>query len=359
MIYLDANATEPLRPEARDAVLAALDLVGNPSSIHGAGRAARKLLEAARSSIASRFGAWPENLIFTSGGTEANALAINGLSGKNTVLVGASEHDAVRFAAADTHAVTVPVLSGGQVDLEALSRLLGELSPALVCLMLANNETGILHPIANAAALCHAHGSLLHVDAVQAAGRLDLSLARLGADSLAISAHKLGGPKGAGALILAPATPAIAAQMRGGGQERGRRGGTQALPAIAGFAAALEAAGPAPHLAGLRDRAEAAAIGAGAIVCGVGDRLTNTTCLARPGRRGDAQVIALDLAGIAVSAGAACSSGKVARSHVLDAMGLQDLAACAIRVSLPWNATDSDIDAFISAYTQIVRMEAA
>ncbi len=359
MIYLDANATEPLRPEAREAVMGALALVGNPSSIHAAGRDARRMLESARQTLAERFGALPENLVFTSGGTEANALAIHGLAREGMVLVGATEHDAVRSAPAQPGPSCVPVHPGGQVDLAALDGMLKALQPALVCLMLANNETGILHPVAEAASLCHAHGSLLHVDAVQAAGRLECTLDQLGADSMAVSAHKLGGPKGAGALILAAKTPPLDAQLRGGGQERGRRGGTPALPAIAGFAAALRAAGDTSNLARLRDKAEAAAIAAGAIVCGIGARLPNTTCLATPGRRADTQVIALDLSGIAVSAGAACSSGKVARSHVLDAMGLADLADCAIRVSLPWNATDTDIEAFIQAYTAMVRREAA
>jgi cysteine desulfurase len=359
MIYLDANATEPLRPQARDAVLAALDVVGNPSSIHAAGRAARKMLESARHILAERFDARAENVIFTSGGTEANVLAVHGLAAERLVLVGATEHDAVRLAPKTPHALPIPVLIGGQVDLAALACMLNELRPTLVCLMLANNETGILHPIAEAAALCHAHHSLLHVDAVQAAGRLEFTLGQLGADSLAISAHKLGGPKGAGALILAADTPPIEAHMRGGGQERGRRGGTPALPAIAGFVAAVQVSGTGPQITRLRDRAEVAAISAGATVCGVGDRLPNTTCLAYPGRRADTQVIALDLAGIAVSAGAACSSGKMARSHVLDAMGLDDLAGCAIRVSLPWNVTGADIDEFIRAYAATVRMEAA
>ncbi len=341
------------------AVLAALDVTGNPSSVHAAGREARKILESARRILAERFGAQPEKLVFTSGGTEANALAIHGLSSGGLVLAGSTEHDAVRCALKTPDSVPIPVCQSGQVDLDALSRMLSDRCPSLVCLMLANNETGVLHPMAEAAALCHAHGALLHVDAVQAAGRLHFTLDVLGADSLAISAHKLGGPKGAGALLLAAGAPPLDALIRGGGQERGQRGGTPALPAIAGFAAALQAASPAPQLAWLRDKAESAAVAAGAIVCGAGARLPNTTCLALPGRRADTQVIAFDLAGIAVSAGAACSSGKVARSHVLEAMGLRDLAACAIRVSLPWNATEADIDGFISAYTATARMEAA
>lgn len=360
MIYLDANATEPLRPQARQAVLEALDFHGNPASIHAAGRAARALLERCRATIADHFGAKPANIVFTSGGTEANALAIAGLSEGRRVLVGATEHSAVWEASKCHDWASIPVRPGGQIDLAALHALLRDGRPALVCLMLANNETGVLHPIAEAAAICRTHGALLHVDAVQAAGRIKFLVPDLGATSVALSGHKIGGPKGAGALILGTDAPPLAPLIAGGGQERGRRGGTPALPAIAGFAAALAAAESTPHMAELRDRAEAAAVEAGAIVCGSGERLPNTTCLARPGLRADTQVIALDLAGIAVSAGAACSSGKIAASHVLAAMGLGDLAGCAIRVSLPWNASSADIDVFIKTYAKKpARLEAA
>ncbi len=344
MAYLDANATEPLRPEARAALLAALDLMGNPASVHAAGRAARRVLEDARTAIAARFGARVENVVFTSGGTEANTLAIAGLSAARRVIIGATEHDAVRAAAPRTE--ILPVDADGTADLDALARSLAG-PPALVCLMLANNETGTLQPVANAAALCRRHAALLHVDAVQAAGRMETSLAALGANSMALSSHKLGGPKGAGALLLAPGYE-VAAVIRGGGQERGRRGGTPALPCIAGFAAAATL--PRPDLRPMRDAAEAHAIRCGAVVLGGNHRLSNTTCLALPGVRADTQVIALDLAGVAVSAGAACSSGKVARSHVLDAMGAGALAGEAIRVSLPWNAGWHDVQAFGDAY---------
>jgi cysteine desulfurase len=349
-IYLDANASEPLRPEARIAVLDALEVAGNPSSIHAAGRAAWKILESARKTVAGRLDAKPGDVVFTSGGTEANALAVAALSQGRAVLFGATEHDAVRAAASRRDHAVLPVLPGGQIDLRALQDALGQHPSALVCLMLANNETGVLHPVREAASLCHAHGALLHVDAVQAAGRIEVSLQALGADSLAVSGHKLGGPKGAGALILAGSAPPVEALIAGGGQERGRRGGTPALPAIAGFAAAFEAATGGAQLAALRDRLERRAVAEGAAVCGTGARLPNTSCLAMPGQRADTQVIRLDLAGFAVSAGAACSSGKVARSHVLEAMGLAELAGCAIRVSLPWNCVPSDIDAFVEAY---------
>ena len=348
MVYLDANATEPLRPEARAAMLAALDVTGNPASVHAAGRAARRILEDARESLAARFDAPAQNLVFTSGGTEADALAIHALGAGRRVIVGATEHDAVRSAPA---ASTLPVDRDGIADLGTLAAWLADGPPALVCLMLANNETGTIQPVAAAAELCRRHGALLHVDAVQAAGRIDVRLSALGAHSLAVSSHKLGGPPGAGALLLAPEVAAIAPLIAGGGQERGRRGGTPPLPAIAGFAAAASVASGAANLAPLRDAAEAAAVAEGATVCGAGAaRLANAACLALPGVRADAQVIALDLAGIAVSAGAACSSGKVTASHVLAAMGLGRLAGQAIRVSLPWNATRDDIAGLAVAY---------
>jgi cysteine desulfurase len=350
VIYLDANASEPLRPEAREAVLAALELTGNPASIHAQGRAARAALESARARIAACVGAAPADLVLCSGGTEANVMAVAALAPGRRVLVGATEHDAVR--AAWPGAGTLPVLPDGTLDLDALRDALRDGPPALVCCMLANNETGVLHPIAEVTALCRKHGARLHVDAVQAAGRTTLHVPGLGADTVALSGHKIGGPKGAGVLVLAPGL-ALPALIAGGGQERGRRGGTPPLPAIAGFAAAFGAA--APPSPALRDQLEAAARAEGAIVCGAGPRLPNTSCLALPGIRAETQVISLDLAGIAVSAGAACSSGKVTASHVLTAMGLTALAGCAIRVSLPWNVTAGDVEAFTVAYAAMAR----
>ncbi len=342
MTYLDANATEPLRPEARAAAIAALDVIGNPSSVHAEGRAARRVLEGAREAIGRRFG--PGAVVFTAGGTEANALAIRGLAAGRRLLVGATEHPSVLAAASG--ATILPVDGQGRIGLEALESALRD-SPALVCLMAANNETGVLHPIAEAAALCRVAGALLHVDAVQAAGRVTLPE---GGDSLAFSGHKLGGPKGAGALLLrGGAEPAPL--IPGGGQERGRRGGTEPLPAIAGMAAAAEA--PAADLAPLRDVLEARlrALAPEVVIAGDGaPRLPNTSCIALPGAAAETQVIALDLAGVRVSAGAACSSGKVARSHVLTAMGCSELAGCAIRVSLPWGATAADVERFVEAW---------
>jgi cysteine desulfurase len=348
LIYLDANASEPLRPEARAAVIGALEATGNPASIHGAGRLARRVLEEARGQVAKVVGAAPAEVVFCSGGTEANATAIAALAPGRRVLVGATEHDAVR-AAVPGDAVVLPVKRDGTLDLAALELALAAGGPALVCVMLANNETGVVHPIREVAALCRSHGALLHVDAVQAAGRMKIDMATLGAATLALSGHKLGGPKGAGALVLA-AGMHLPALIAGGGQERGRRGGTPALPAIAGFGAAIAAAGDAMRLAKLRDRLEAEAVALGAAVCGTGPRLANTTCLALAGVRAETQVISLDLAGVAVSAGSACSSGKVTESRVLKAMGLDELAGSAIRVSLPWNASEADVDGFVAAY---------
>lgn len=351
VLLLDANATEPLRPEARAAAIEALDLPGNPSSVHAEGRAARRLLEGSRSAVAAAFGARAQDVVFTAGGTEANALAVRGLAAGRRLLVGATEHPAVLRAAPD--ATLLPVLADGTVDLAALEAALAGGAPALVCLMAANNETGVLHPIAEAAAICRRHGALLHVDAVQAAGRVPLALGE--ADSLAISGHKLGGPKGAGALLLRPGLD-LAPVFAGGGQERGRRGGTEPLPAIAGLAAAARTAAPegAARLAALRDAIEAAiaAIAPEVRFPGRGaPRLPNTTSILLPGVPAETQVIALDLAGVRVSAGAACSSGKVAASHVLAAMGFGAEAGSAIRVSLPWNAPDDTAKRFVQAWS--------
>jgi cysteine desulfurase len=347
-LYLDANATEPMRPEAIAAMAQVLALPGNPSSVHAEGRAARRVLEEAREAIAARFGARGRDVVFISGGTEANALAIKGLTAGRRVLVGATEHPAV-LAAAGSEAEMIPVLADGTLDLGALEAALGAGGPALVAVMAANNETGVLHPIETIATLCRAHGALLHLDAVQMPGRMPLALGS--ADSMALSAHKLGGPKGVGALLLRPGLDP-APLLTGGGQEFGRRGGTEALPAIAGFAAAI--ACPMPEgLAALRDAIEAGvqALSPEVIIAGgTAPRLPNTASLILPGVAAETQVIALDLAGVAVSAGAACSSGKVRRSHVLAAMGYGAEAACAIRVSLPWNAGKDAPTQFLDAW---------
>ena len=348
MIYLDANATEPLRPVAQSAALAAMETGGNPASMHGAGRAARKILESAREHVAQFMGARPGDVIFCAGATEANALALHAMGRTRPVLIGATEHDSIRAAA--PQAVNIPVQPNGVVDLAALAQLLAQHPGALVCLMAANNETGVLHDIQAAAALCREAGALLHVDAVQAIGRANQDWLALGATSIALSGHKFGGLPGAGALVTKPDLE-ITALIKGGGQELGRRGGTPALPAIAAMEAALTEDYPGAQIAAWRDEIEAFCMENGAIVVGHGTpRLPNTSCLVLPGVRSETQLIALDMAGICVSAGSACSSGKVTASHVLLAMGLGAQAGQAIRVSLPWNMQASTLPKFKAAY---------
>ncbi|MCQ9154443.1 cysteine desulfurase family protein [Acidomonas methanolica] len=350
-VYLDANASEPLRPAAFEAMARAAFLSGNPSSIHAEGQAARRVLEDARHVLAEAFGTEADGVIFTSGGTEANALALHAFR-RQRMAMGATEHDAIRTPARRHAQVTaLSVTPEGTLDIDALGAFLDSGDAALVCVMAANNETGVLHPIREIAARCRSAGAWLHVDAVQAAGRVPVTLDTLGADSLAISGHKFGGPKGAGALLTRAAT--VDPLIQGGGQERGRRGGTPPLPAIAGMAAALREAlaedGGQQRV--WRDRIEAAAREVGARVAGAdAPRLGQTSALVLDGVAAQTQLIALDLAGYAVSAGAACSSGKVAFSHVLDAMGYGVAAGHAIRVSLPWNVEESDVEGFIAAY---------
>ena len=355
MIYLDANAGEPIRPEAVRAVVAALQDAGNPASVHAAGRGARRLLEASRETIAQHLGGRASNLVFTSGGTEANNLAVAALGAGRQLICSAIEHDAIRASCLD--AVIIPVDADGVVRLGELATVLDRTGPSLVCLMLANNETGVVQPVADAAKLCRSAGAWLHVDAAQAVGRIEIDIRSLGATSLAVSGHKTGGPMGAGALLVEDVV-VVEPQIRGGGQELGRRGGTPNLAAIAGFAAALAAgdAGYGSRLTRLRKQVETAAISVGAEVCGAGAvRLPNTVCLALAGVRADLQVIMLDQMGFAVSAGAACSSGRVSASHVLQAMGLGERAGEAIRVSLPWNIAVSEVEAFSAAYVEMAR----
>lgn len=357
-IYLDHNATTPLRPEAERAAVAAFACVGNPSSVHRFGRAARRMIEDARERVASLVGARAENVTFTSGGTEANALVLCG-TGRARVIVSAVEHASVMAAAPE--AVRVPVDSDGVIDLAALeAALAADSRPALVSLMLANNETGVLQPVAEAAELARRHGAVLHCDAVQAAGKIPVEVAELGAHFVTLSAHKLGGPMGVGALV-ADGTASLDARLKGGGQERGLRAGTENVSGIAGFGAAAEAAGAdldrLARLAVWRDALEARARAAvpSARILGVGAaRLPNTSCLALPGVASETQVIALDLAGVAVSAGSACSSGKVGASHVLAAMGLgAAIAGSAIRVSFGWSSAAADIERFLQAWTAV------
>jgi len=358
-VYLDYNATAPIRPEALAAATEAMRLGGNPSSVHGTGRAAHALVEAAREQVAAVIGGPASTVVFTSGGTEANALAVDSAvtAGSRRLLIGATEHDCVR-ATADASAAIVeswPVDVNGVADLDWLEARLQAWSPAdgrpFAALMLANNETGVIQPVAEAAALLRAADGWLHVDAVQAAGKLVIDSRALGADTLAIASHKLGGPQGSGALTFGPRA-VLSRRLHGGGQERGRRGGTENLAGIAGFGAAAQAAlRDLPKVetqTAWRDAAAGRLIAeAGVTVFGEGaPRLAGTLCFGAPGFSSELQVMALDLAGVMVSAGSACSSGKVKPSHVLLAMGAGALAGCAIRVSGGWATTAADWEQF-------------
>jgi cysteine desulfurase len=354
-IYLDYNATAKVRPEVKAAMLLALDQGGNASSVHTAGRLARSAVESARADVAALAGVTSAAVTFVSGGAEANALAIDSAlaAGFTRLIIGATEHDTVRQTAlASGLAVTAwPVSGDGVADLEWLR---GEMARgvragdgrALVCLMLANNETGVIQPAAEASRLVREAGGWLHVDAVQAAGKIAIDFEALGADTLSLSAHKIGGPQGVGALVAGPRAKVVR-QLHGGGQERGRRAGTENLPGIAGFGAAARAClADLPRMAADRagrDALEAMVTAAGAEVLGASaPRLPQTLCFAAPGYASDLQVISLDLEGVRVSAGAACSSGKVTASPVVGAMGRPDLAAFSIRVSGGWASTPGD-----------------
>jgi cysteine desulfurase len=340
--YLDHNATSPLRPVALDAMVEALQAGGNPSSIHRPGRAARARIDKARQQVAALVGALPAEVVFTSGGTEANNLA---LGGHQRVLVSAIEHESVLKAAPD--AERIPVDSNGVVDLAALERMLAA-GPALVSVMFANNETGVIQPISEIARLARSAGALVHCDAVQAAGKVAVDLHGLGVDYLSLSAHKLGGPAGVGALVVRSDVP-FATDRVGGGQESYRRAGTENVAGIVGFGAAAEASRNGLDVAAMRDCIEASL--PGRIFGGGAPRLPNTTCISMPGVKAETQVMALDLAGVAVSAGSACSSGKVTRSVVLTAMGVEPAAAeAAIRISCGWNTVFEDIERLIAAW---------
>jgi cysteine desulfurase len=371
--YLDWNATAPLRPEARAAAMAALDLVGNPSSIHGEGRAVRRIVEDARFEVAALVGVEPRDVILTSGGTEANALALSpavdldvDATRRERLLVSSIEHPSVRCGGrfAPDSVEEVPVLGDGRLDLGALDRRLerGCGDRLLVSIMLANNETGIIQPVAAAADLVHAAGGILHVDAVQAVGRIPCTMRNVCADLLTISGHKLGAPKGVGALVRC-AGLRVKPLLRGGGQERSMRAGTENVAAIAGFGAAAKALRTALErevavMAKLRNRLERGIIDISphAVIFGREvERLCNTTLVAVPDVKAETAVIALDLDGVAVSAGAACSSGKVQTSHVLAAMGIgHSLARGAIRISIGPRTAESEIDCFLAAWTKLL-----
>jgi cysteine desulfurase len=354
--YLDYNANAPVKPAVIEAMMLALGCTGNPSSVHGFGRAARRALEQARASVAALVGAQPDAVLFTSGGTEANNQVLASVPGPR--LVSAVEHASVLEAAPD--AERLPVDAQGRVALERLAERLAGTRPALVSVMLANNETGVVQPVAEITRLARACGARIHCDAVQAAAKVNVDLRALGVDFLTLSAHKLGGPQGVGAVVLGDGIEPVAL-LRGGGQERRWRPGTENLPGIAGFGRACDLALEDQDLgrrtAALRDRLEAEirAVAPSARICGAAaERLPNTSCLAMPGVSNQTQLMALDLEGIAVSTGSACSSGKVGPSHVLAAMGIEPAeAASAIRVSLGWASRDADVDRFVAAWTRL------
>ncbi len=368
-VYLDWNATTPLRPEARSAMEAAFNISGNPSSVHSEGRAARKLIEDARSAIAAAVGADQRNIVFTSGGTEANALALGpglcraGGEPVQRLIVSAIEHPSVlaggRFAQGAIQ--VAPVLPSGAFDLTSLAGLLESGPPALVSVMLANNETGAIQPIPEVAALVHGAGGVLHVDAVQAFSKMPIKIKALGADILTVSAHKVGGPKGIGAVVVSAGIEGLHALLRGGGQEQGRRAGTENVAGIAGFGAAVRAAIGAMDVDALRMKALQERLEIGlrnhpgtVIFSDAVSRLPNTTLVSAPGLKAETAVIGFDLEGIAVSSGSACSSGKVQPSHVLQAMKADPaLLQGAIRLSLGWDTTEADIDRCLEAWIKL------
>ena len=356
--YLDWNATAPLKEEARAAIAETLLLCGNPSSIHRFGREARRRLERARGFVAALCGAEPQSVLFSSGGTEANHQALFGC-GRGRVLVSAVEHPSVLEAVPG--AEKIPVDGEGLICLDALEDLLRkEGETAVVSVMLANNETGVIEPVAEAARIAHRNGALFHCDAVQAAGRIAVDCAALGADFLTLSAHKIGGSMGVGALVIADGSPFFPF-VRGGGQERRRRAGSENLPGIAGFGAAARAAdiGAYERVRALRQRLEEEIVARApdcVILGAAAPRLPNTLAVAMPGVAAETQVIALDLEGVMVSAGAACSSGKIDKSPVVLAMGLPpEIALSTLRVSLGWSTTEAEIAHFLDAYLALYR----
>ena len=368
-VYLDWNATTPLRPEAKAAMAAAWDISGNPSSVHVEGRQARRLIEEARADIAAAVGARPQDVVFCSGGTEANALALTpGLrrsAGRpvGRLLVSAIEHASVlsggRFPADAIG--TIHVTPSGLVDLGHLRGLLKDGPPALVSVMLANNETGAIQPVTEIAAIVHEAGGLLHVDAIQAFGKISFDIKSMEADLVTLSAHKIGGPKGAGAVVLAEDVHGLEPLLRGGGQELGRRAGTENVAGISAFGAAAKAAmaaleGEAVRLRGLQNRLEDGLKQTNGMIVFSSDvqRLPNTALFSAPGLKAETAVIGFDLAGIAVSSGSACSSGKVQPSHVLAAMGFgRELAQGAVRLSLGWSTSETDVDLALKAWRKL------
>ncbi len=364
-IYCDYNAGAPVRPEAAVAMARALAVGGNASSVHSFGRRARALIEEAREIVAGALAARPENVVFTSGATEAAHLAM-ATAGAASCIVSAVEHDCISAHAPRifAHHVVAAVDAAGIIDIAALDLALrAQPKPALVCVQAANNETGVVQPIAKIAALCREHAALLLVDAAQPFGRVPVSIATLDATYLIVSSHKIGGPPGAGALVLAPGAPFVTTRF-GGGQERGRRPGGEGMPAIVGFGVAVDWARreldtEPQRWRAMRDRFESN-LPKDTVVFGANvERLPNTSNFAVPGMTAETAVIALDLEGVAVSSGAACSSGKVRVSRVLSAMGIPaDIAKAALRVSFGYASHGSDVDALLTAIDTIRRRNA-
>jgi cysteine desulfurase len=371
-VYLDWNATAPLREEARRAFADALGTVGNPSSVHAEGRAARRLVEHARAQVAELVGAEPANVIFTSGGTEANALALTPAietaaekRPRDRLLISAIEHPSVRAGGRfPAEAIAeLPVEPDGRLRLPALAEAVAKAGRPLVSVMLANNETGVIQPMPEAAAIVHAAGGLLHVDAVQAAGRIACDMATLGADLMTLSAHKIGGPKGVGALVRSREDIHFPDPLiRGGGQERSVRAGTENMTGIVAFGAAAAAARAgfaeeAARMVRLRNQLEEGlrAVEPETVIFAVdARRLPNTTLYAVAGIKAETAIIALDLEGLAVSSGAACSSGKIQPSHVLAAMGYAPLVTqAAVRVSVGWSTTEAEVERFQNAWRKV------
>ncbi len=348
--YLDHNATSPLRPDVKAAMVAAMDVGGNPSSIHHEGRSARKLMDDAREKIAFAVGCLPQMIAFTGGGTEANTMALRGVAAER-ILVSAIEHPCVLDAAKATGKTVeiIPVDDQGRVSTAVLDKMI--IGPNnLVSVMLANNETGVTQDMQAIAAVTRAKGALLHIDAVQAFGKLRVNFGLLGCDMLTIAAHKAGGPKGIGALIVRDGL-VVEPLLVGGGQELRRRAGTENITAIAGFGALAQL--PLVETFELTDTLQD-----GLADCIVfsdrRERLSNTTCFAYPGMKAETLLMNFDLAGIAVSSGSACSSGKVARSHVLSAMGVAaEISSAAIRVSLGWNTSEADVIRFLTVWNEL------
>ena len=357
LTYLDHNATTPIKPGARDIYLESLDFPGNASAIHKAGREARRRIEESRQKIAAALHIGARDVIvFTSGATEANNLALKG-AGMERVIVSAAEHPSVLEV--DVAKEILPVNADGIIDVAALDKMLeGNTRQTLISVMLANNETGVIQPIEEIVAVARKRGALVHTDAVQAFGKIPLDVQKLGADFYTLSAHNMGGPQGMGCLVIANCAP-VTAQTKGGNQEKNMRAGTENLAGICAFGAAAEMADVAAFqkLAALRDKIEAALLAAAPMVKIYGQnapRLANTSMFSLAGASSETQLIALDLAGICVSNGSACSSGTVKPSHVLKAMGATDAEATAsLRVSLGWNTTEKEVDYFIAKWVEM------